>query len=70
MKASEPRAGFIPAQDPANTKLSDIAEAVATAGFAQSTIEQPGSLQQIAQSHRNVLAQYNLKQILGAERES
>jgi len=70
VKASEPKAGFMPAQDPANISLSDIAEAVATAGFAQSTIEQPGSLQQIAQSHRNVLAQYNLKQILSAKENS
>jgi hypothetical protein len=45
--------------------LSDIAEAVAAAGFAQSTTEQPDSLQQITQAQRNALAQHNLKQILG-----
>ena len=64
-KTSEPKTGFLPARDPANIKLSDIAEAVAAAGFAQSTTQQPDSLQQITQSQRNALAQYNLKQILG-----
>ncbi len=67
VKSSEPKAGFLPAQDPENIKLSDIAEAVAAAGFAQSTTDQPASLQQIAQSHRDVLAQYNLKQIIDVE---
>ena len=69
-RTSEPRAGFLPAKDPANIKLSDIAEAIAEVGFAQSTTEQPGSLQQIAQSHRNVLGQYNLKQILDVPQDS
>jgi len=65
MKTSEPELGFVPAKDPANIKLSDIAEAVAKAGFAQSTTEQPDSLQQITQAQRNALAQHTLKQILG-----
>lgn len=59
VKTSEPRLGFVPAQDPANIKLSDIVEAVAAASFAQSR-----GLEQITQSQRNTLAQYNLKQIL------
>jgi len=63
-KTSDPKTGFLPAKDPANIKLSDIAEAVAKAGFAQPTTEQPDSLQQITQSQRNALAQYTLKQIL------
>ena len=65
VKTSEPKVGFIPAKDPANIKLSDIVEAVATAGFAQQTAEQSESIEQIAQSQRDALAQYNLKQILG-----
>lgn len=69
-KTSEPKVGFIPAKDPANIKLSDISAAVAEVGFAQSTTEQPESLEQIAQSQRNALAQYNLKQILNVEGES
>ncbi|MBW8038419.1 MAG: YihY family inner membrane protein [Planctomycetes bacterium] len=64
-RTSDPKTGFLPARDPANIKLSDIAEAVATAGFAQSTTEQPDALQQITQAQRSALAQYNLKQILG-----
>jgi len=66
-KASEPRVGFLPAKDPTNIKLSDIAEAVAAAGFAQPAAEQPNMLQQIAQSRRSALAQYTLKQILNDE---
>ncbi|MFQ6034996.1 MAG: YhjD/YihY/BrkB family envelope integrity protein [Sedimentisphaerales bacterium] len=68
-KTSDPIVGFIPARDPANIRLSDIAEALAAAGFAQPTAPdqvggQPNSLQQIAQSQRNVLSQYSLKQII------
>ena len=70
VKVSEPRAGFIPATDPANIRLSDIAEAVAAAGFGQSTTEQSANLEQIAQSQRSVLAQYSLKQILNVEQDS
>ncbi len=61
---SEPVTGFMPARDPANIKLSDIAEAAAATGFAQLATDQPDSLQQIAQSQRSALAQYSLKQIL------
>ena len=61
---SEPVTGFMPARDPANIKLSDIAEAAAATGFAQPATEEPDSLQQIAQSQRSALAQYSLKQIL------
>jgi len=75
VKVSEPRAGFIPATDPANIRLSDIAEAAAAAGFGQSIREQAPkgqaeTLEQITQSQRNVLAQYNLKQILNVEEKS
>ena len=69
-KTSDPAVGFLPAKDPANIKLSDIAEAVAAAGFAQSTASQPQRLEQITQAQRSVLAQYNLKQILSPEEES
>ncbi len=69
-KTSEPKVGFIPAKDPANIRLSDIAAAVAEVGFAQSPTEQPESLKQITQSQRSVLAQYNVKQILNTENKS
>ena len=63
-KTSDPKTGFLPAKDPANIKLSDIAEAVAAVGFAQSPTGQPQSLDEITQSQRSALAQYNLKQII------
>jgi membrane protein len=69
-KTSEPTVGFLPVKDPANIRLSDIAEAVAAAGFAQSTTDQPQTLAQINQSQRNALAQYSLKQILNVEQNS
>jgi DNA-binding IscR family transcriptional regulator len=66
-KASEPTTGFLPAKDLENIKLSDISEALAGIGLAQSTNENLPALQQIAQSRQNVLAQYSLKQILTEE---
>ena len=70
VKSSEPRVGFMPAKDSENIKLSDIAAAVAAAGFAQSTTEQSAGLEQVTQSQRDVLARYNLKQILGTDQIS
>jgi len=69
-KTSEPEVGFLPVKDPANIRLSDIADAVAAAGFAQSTTDQAQTLKQINQSQRSALAQYNLKQILDADANS
>jgi membrane protein len=66
IKTSDPKVGFVPAKDPANIKLSDIAAVVAEAGFAQSPIDEPAGLEQVTQSQRNVLEQYSVKQILGA----
>ncbi len=58
-KVSEPGTGFLPATDPANIKLSDIVAAVRPTGIAQAA-----KLRQIADAQDNILAQYNLKQIL------
>jgi membrane protein len=69
MKTSEPKVGFVLARDAANIKLSDIAAAVAEVGFAQSPMEQPASLMQIARSQRSALEQYSLKHILTGEGE-
>jgi hypothetical protein len=44
--------------------LSDIAEATAAAGFAQSTTEWSPSQKQIIQSQRRLLARHNLKKTL------
>lgn len=64
VKTSEPTVGYVPARDPANIKLSEIADAVADAGFAQSSPEQADKLDQIAKSQRLALADYSVKQIL------
>lgn len=64
-RTTEPKAGFLPAKDPANIKLSEIASAVAEASFAQSRTEQPEALQEITQAQQNALARHKLKQILG-----
>lgn len=66
-KTSEPTVGFLPVKDPENIRLSDIADAVAAAGFAQSTTDQSQILEQITQSQRSMLAQCSLKQILNVD---
>jgi membrane protein len=58
-KTSDPKVGFVPAKDPENIKLSDIASAVAKFSFAQS----PG-IGQITSSQQSTLAKYNVKQLL------
>ena len=69
-KTSDPNVGFLPVKDPANIRLSDIAEAVSVAGFAQSTPDQSQVLEQINQTQRNALAQYSLKEILNITQDS
>jgi len=69
-RTSEPASGFLPARDPANIRLSDIAAVVAQAGFAQSTARPADNLQQITQSGRDILARYSLKQILTTDQDS
>ena len=64
LKSSDPKEGYVPAQDPANIKLSQIAEAVAAAGFGQSSPEEPPALTQIKQTQRDNLAQHSIKQLL------
>ncbi len=64
LRTSEPTEGFVPARDPANIKLSDITEAVASASIGQSHMGQPDIIQKVAHSHRHSLDQYNLKQLL------
>lgn len=70
VRTSEPVAGFLPAREPENIKLSDIAEAVAAAGLAQSATDQPPGMQQVVQSQRNALAQFNLQQIIDGQEKS
>jgi YihY family inner membrane protein len=65
MKTSEPKLGFVPAQEPANIKLSEITAAVAEASFAQSPTEQYQALQAISQAQQDALAKHSLKEIIG-----
>jgi DNA-binding IscR family transcriptional regulator len=69
-KTSEPKVGFVPVKDPGHIMLTDIAEAVSVAGFAQTTPDHPQVLEQINRSRRNALAQYNLKQVLNITQDS
>jgi len=64
VKTSEPTVGYVPAKDPANIKLSEIADALAAAGFAQATPEHSDKLEQIIDSQRSALAKYTVRQIL------
>ncbi len=70
VRTSEPVTGFLPARDPANIKLSDITEAIAATGFAQSGTDQADRLKEIAQSQRSALARYTLKQILNPKQDN
>jgi membrane protein len=67
VRVSEPRDGFMPAKDPGNMKLVDIAEAVAKAGFAQLPEEQSAGLQQVARLQREALSQFTVKQLLSSK---
>jgi len=64
LKSSEPRAGFVPAKDPVNIRLSEISEAVAAAGFGRPTTESAAALERVAQAQRDALTRYNIKQLL------
>jgi membrane protein len=63
VKTSEPRVGFVPATDPANIKLSYIADAVAAASLAQSAEDQQDKLAEISKKQKELLRQYTLKQL-------
>jgi membrane protein len=63
-KTSEPVAGFVPATDPENITLADIAAATADAGFGQSAALLAAPLQQVADTHRRMLAGHTLAEML------
>lgn len=69
VKTSDPRAGYVPARDPSKIKLSEIAVAVADAGFAQSMREGGDKLELIVNAQRSELAKYSVRQILKDERQ-
>ena len=70
VRTSHPAVGYLPARDPADIRLSDIAEAVSVVGIAQSTAEWSPSLKQITQSQRRLLARHTLKNTLNLEQDA
>jgi DNA-binding IscR family transcriptional regulator len=66
VRAAEPKEGYLPAKAPANMKLSEIAAAIAQAGFGQSA-GVPAGLRKVADSQREALSQYTVRQILEKE---
>ncbi len=69
VKTSEPAVGYVPAREPENIKLSEIADAVADVGFAQSMQERGDKLDEIVKSQRTALENYSVKQILRDEKQ-
>ncbi|MGE5294020.1 MAG: YhjD/YihY/BrkB family envelope integrity protein [Solirubrobacterales bacterium] len=63
-RISEPGRGYVLLQDPAHIRLSQIAEAVAGAAFAQPKQDTHKTLYQVAHAQHDALAQYNLEQVL------
>jgi len=63
-KSSDPKIGYLPAKATEHILLSDIAQAIDHAGFAQITNDYSAELTKIAQSKKNLLSKYNLKQLL------
>lgn len=63
-RTSDPKAGFLPARAPANIRLSEIAEAVADAGLAQTSHSPAGKIEQINQAQKELLAKFTLSELL------
>ena len=64
VRTSEPKAGLVPARDPANITLSDITGAVAAVALAQAKPQPTPKMETIIRSQRAGLAKYNIKQII------
>jgi len=63
-RVSEPKEGFLPAQDPAQMRLSEVAAAVAEAGFAQGTVMDSAGAGKLGEMLRDMLSKYTVKQLL------
>jgi len=66
VRAAEPKDGFLPAKSPASMKLSEIAAAISLASFGRPT-DMPSQLRKVADSQRDALSQYTVKQLLQTE---
>jgi DNA-binding IscR family transcriptional regulator len=69
VRVSEPKEGFMPAKDPGNMKLAEIADAVGKACFAQTPEEQSVGLKQVMKMQREALSQFTVKQLLESKAE-
>lgn len=62
-RVSEPKEGYLPAKSPENMKLSEIAAAIAVAGFGQSA-DAPAGLQKVVQSQQEMFSRFNVTQLI------
>jgi membrane protein len=65
-RVSEPKDGFLPAKSPDDMKLSEIAAAIASAGFGRSAGVSPG-LRKVAQSQQDALSHFSVTQLIAGE---
>ncbi len=63
VRVSEPKEGFLPAKSPDDMKLSEIAAAIAVAGFGQSA-DAPAGLRKVAQSQQEMFSQFNVTHLI------
>jgi len=63
-RCSEPAAGFIPAKDPANIRLNEIAAAVTEASFAQADYLRPKTVENLKKTQEENFARYTLEDLL------
>ncbi len=68
VKTAEPQAGFIPARDPGQIKLSDITEALAAVALAQPDLNEPATLGRLVRAQQQFLAKHNLREVLLPDR--
>jgi membrane protein len=66
VRVSEPKDGFLPAKSPDDMQLSEIAAAIAVAGFGQSP-DLPAGMRKIAQSQQEMFAQFSVSQLIRNE---
>ncbi len=66
-KTAEPEAGFVPARDPEQIKLSEITEALASVALSQPDLHETETLARLVHAQQQFLARHNLRETLGPE---
>jgi len=66
VRANEPKDGYLPAKAPGSMKLSEIASAIAQAGFGQSAQGLAG-LRKAAEAQQEAFSRYTMKEIVGSQ---